>query len=853
MSQNAREPIICRDYEDVLKIVNSRQSKGHLALSSGKKRLSILLVGMFIISSLGTALLIGEAPTSNGRISYVAHAPINISGDADMAATAATEHWGGSGTALDPYLINGTAGSGYEIDATGFFDGIIIENTRAHFRIPGALIYSGTNSGIHLSNAMNGSINGSSVSSNRDGIWVENGSSNISMTDVDCSTNLRDGIYIELSNNVTIAVSICDNNDWSGIFASQIRDINVGNTSCQNNDNDGITMQYGGRVLLDNNTCSSEGNNGISIYDSFGFIIRSNTCSLSVAAAPGGNGIYADWTYYSTIVNNTCENNGIGIQFQNSEGISFLNDTCRFSSYDGMHLDSCTGITVAHCLSSDNFAGDGILCTSPTDALIENNTCDRNYYGINLGGSSGSLMIMNNSCSNNTVATDSAGIRLLNNNPLTVQNNLCNDNANVGILLWGCTSPQLVGNIANHNNWGIYLDTSLTCTLTGNTMIGDGIFLSGSNPTYWDTHVIDTSNLVNGKPVYYMNAPTYFGVPVPAGAGQVLVASSSNLVILGQNLSGASVGIEVGFSNGIVIIGNSIWYGIEGIYCYQSSFLISLNTVAINSDNGIYVLACSSSTIANNNAISNELGIATDSGAANTVDSNTCSGNSVGIYIHAEWGDEVKNNGCTANVDAGIRVRASDNCTVHNNTCVGSTSSGWGYGLFSEFSYDVQYYGNNVSSNRVGIMVSDSHRNHYQYNLIANNTEYGVRIDAGVAFYSHRNTIYNNTFLYNNGATDTYSASHVQAWDDGINTSWNTSGTPHGFGNYWSDWTTPDVNGNGIVDVNYTIDGGASAISYWPLTQKHWVPIPEGDLFVLVALMGAVFLVAARRNQRKDL
>jgi hypothetical protein len=91
-------------------------------------------------------------------------------------------------------------------------------------------------------------------------------------------------------------------------------------------------------------------------------------------------------------------------------------------------------------------------------------------------------------------------------------------------------------------------------------------------------------------------------------------------------------------------------------------------------------------------------------------------------------------------------------------------------------------------------------------NLICNNPGIGVSIYGGMY-----NRIWNNTFIGNNG-------SGIQAYDIGAN-NWNTSGSPHGYGNYWDDWTTPDANSDGIVDNPYSIMGSAGAEDYYPLVS----------------------------------
>jgi len=57
-----------------------------------------------------------------------------------------------------------------------------------------------------------------------------------------------------------------------------------------------------------------------------------------------------------------------------------------------------------------------------------------------------------------------------------------------------------------------------------------------------------------------------------------------------------------------------------------------------------------------------------------------------------------------------------------------------------------------------------------------------------------------------------YDPLHIQAYDDGANR-WNSSS----YGNYWSDWTKPDINTDGIVDMPYAIASGSN-VDHYPTT-----------------------------------
>jgi parallel beta-helix repeat protein len=141
-----------------------------------------------------------------------------------------------------------------------------------------------------------------------------------------------------------------------------------------------------------------------------------------------------------------------------------------------------------------------------------------------------------------------------------------------------------------------------------------------------------------------------------------------------------------------------------------------------------------------------------------------------------------------------------------------------------------------------GIYAYYSDYNVFRTNSIINNGDYGIELSD-----SMYNLIYNNSFWYNHGSGDVYDSSHIQAYDDYIN-QWNTT---TGYGNYWNDWTSPDDNGDGIVDDPYVVNLYSGYKDYYPRTTPSPgtdVPIPELSWMVLVVLFGAIVVIARKKH-----
>jgi parallel beta-helix repeat protein len=204
----------------------------------------------------------------------------------------------------------------------------------------------------------------------------------------------------------------------------------------------------------------------------------------------------------------------------------------------------------------------------------------------------------------------------------------------------------------------------------------------------------------------------------------------------------------------------------------------------------------------------------------NTLSNNTCSNGADGIYLERSSNNTLTYNNCSSNSDTGIYLWLSSNNTIRNNNC---SNNNYGMGL------EVLSKNNTISGN-----------------MISGNAGYGIIIYS----YSNNNSIWNNTFTGNNGAGSTYDSSHVQAYDDVTNNSWNSS---YGYGNWWSDWTTLDADHDGIVDQPYAVDGSAGAEDYYPLTTVQ-TQIPEFGMmpFAVMAIVAMIVLAGETWRRKKS-
>jgi len=350
----------------------------------------------------------------------------------------------------------------------------------------------------------------------------------------------------------------------------------------------------------------------------------------------------------------------------------------------------------------------GIYLFSVQNGSIENVRTEYNLHGIYLHASSNNSIVNNNASSNNL---------------------------NGIYLRFGSDNNNIADNNASLNVHGILLTVSSNNTLTNNTMVDDGIFILGGLED-WNTHSIDTTNTVNGKPVFYRK--NMIGGSVPLGAGEVIIANCISVTVENQNVSNGSVGILVGFSSMITIFNNTASSNNRaGIYIRDSSSnIITNNNASSNGQEGIYIRDSNSNTIADNTILNNNIeGILLGYSSSNTLTNNTMVDD--GIFI----GGSLLEHWNTHTIDTANTVNGKP-VYYWKNTIGGTVPQGAGEVILANC-MGVNVENQNVSDGSVGIEIGFSSKI-----TIANNTAsndwFGILLAV-----SSNNTVINNTALNN--------------------------------------------------------------------------------------------------------
>jgi len=302
--------------------------------------------------------------------------------------------------------------------------------------------------------------------------------------------------------------------------------------------------------------------------------------------------------------------------------------------------------------------------------------------------------VNNSQLTDNNCSTNNLGISLVSSNNNTISENIANYNI-YGIKLNFSDNNAISGNtVIDSNENGIYLFYSDTNTISGNTIINsfrEGIYLWHCKDTimlenkmnecglglsgYLTLNNIDTTNLVNGKPLYYYTNEINLGSDNFTNAGQAILVNCHNSSIVNLNTSYGSTGILLYYCDNNYITGNIVNYNnYRGIrLSYSDNNTIFGNTLNYNQHEGIYLYGSNNNYVSENIANYNFDGLLL--WYCNNIISlgNTFNANRwAGLRLRYSNNNSISGNTANNNIYYGIYLSSSDYTLFQGNTLIGN-------------------------------------------------------------------------------------------------------------------------------------------------------------------------------------
>jgi len=394
--------------------------------------------------------------------------------------------------------------------------------------------------------------------------------------------------------------------------------------------------------------------------------------------------------------------------------------------------------TVTDNIMSD---GDGII--------IERNNVTLDGAGYTVQGTGTGIGIDLSGRSNVTIKNIeikafSEGVDLSWSSNNTMAGNTIVEN-NCGIIFSYSSNNSLFSNhIADNYHYGVLFYTrSFSNTFRDNNLSGNNYHLGDDGVGDIILNDIDTSNTVDGKPIFCVTDKHDLLVDhstFPHGVGYLELVNCSNVLVRGLTLT----------------------HNERGLYLRHTNNTIIENVTVSNSGIGIFAYSITNCTISANHVNKNEYS---------------------GIYLYSSHGNMISENTISENqLTGGIRLEHSNYNSILDNLI--SESMGPGIELGGSSSI---IQGNTIQRCFDGITVKRGNNTISENNITDNH--YGILLPSSY------NNIHSNNFINNTIQVSTVRSYH-NTWDNGY---------PSG-GNYWSDHNPPDEDLDKIGDFPYVIN-----------------------------------------------
>jgi len=430
-------------------------------------------------------------------------------------------------------------------------------------------------------------------------------------------------------------------------------------------------------------------------------------------------------------------------------------------------------------------------------------------------------------------------------------------------------------------------------TLARNNFSAAGLSLGGDSVDEFATHTIDSSNTAGGMPIRYIANRTGQAIDVN-GSGQLIVANCTGVTIRGLSLTGFGTAALLAYVRDSAVVGGNLsgnhdtglsvthaenlsisglrlasngyeqaYQGYSypegwGLYVsYSSHITMTGLAVDANLGGGLSGFEVRNSTIEDSTFSSHrEVGIGLAQASDLIIRNNSFEANGIGLRIlYGSHSDTIRDNVFRGN-RVGAYLNGANAIAVANNTFAATNGTAvWGLN-----DNDPRVLDNRIGGGVEGVNFSFVRGGRIEGNTISSNANGVVLINAQGVLVFH-NLLINNA---------------LQAVDNSDQNRWN--GTPAEGGNYWSNYTGPDLCSgpnqddcsapDGFGDVPVAVPAGGegrfythfpvqNVSDYYPLMTTTiptpvapgepapWQPPPTAAELLQLALLGLLALLSA--------
>jgi parallel beta-helix repeat protein len=304
----------------------------------------------------------------------------------------------------------------------------------------------------------------------------------------------------------------------------------------------------------------------------------------------------------------------------------------------------------------------GIFIGNSFGNIVEGNEITNNGVGIEISICSTNKILGNNITNNNKY-----GIWIAFASDNEVSSNHIANNKQRGIWVDYSSNEIISSNIVTNSRYGVVIEQSSYVTLRNNSMVDNlqSFSVEGHESDHF-VNVVDSSNTVNGKPIYYW--VSHRDMEIPSDAGYIALVNCTNITVQILNLSGNGQGILLASTTNSTITKTTITNTNDGVYLHSSSNNSIIENYLTDNVQGITFSSSRDNIISRNHVTDNWCAIRLKASSNNTMSTNNMQNNSCGIiFEYSSTNNSVNRNLIENNPSCISFLESSNNMFFHNN------------------------------------------------------------------------------------------------------------------------------------------------------------------------------------------